>query len=97
MNVNHTCALQHNIDNWDSIQWSKVINRVNRLQYRIAKAVRENKWGKAKSLMFLATKSFDAKLLAVRRVTTNKGGSTPGTDMVLWTTGTDKNQAAKSL
>ena len=97
MNVNHTCALQHNIDNWDSIQWSKVINRVNRLQYRIAKAVRENKWGKAKSLMFLATKSFDAKLLAVRRVTTNKGGSTPGTDMVLWTTGTDKIQAAKSL
>ena len=39
MNVNHTCALQHNIDHWDSIQWSKVINRVNRLQYRIAKAV----------------------------------------------------------
>jgi RNA-directed DNA polymerase len=97
MNVNHTCALQHNIDDWGSIKWSRVIYRVNRLQFRIAKAIREGKWGKAKSLMFLITKSFDAKLLAVRRVTTNKGGTTPGVDNILWNTGEEKLQAAKNL
>jgi len=53
MNVNHTCALQHNIEDWDTIKWSQIIYRVNRLQFRIAKAIREGKWGKAKSLMFL--------------------------------------------
>jgi len=42
MNVNHTCALQHEIENWESIKWAKVIYRVNRLQKRVAKAIRGN-------------------------------------------------------
>jgi len=97
MNVNHTCASQHSLNNWETISWSKVIYRVNRLQYRIAKAVKEGRWGKVKALMYLVTKSFDAKLLAVYRVTTNKGGTTPGVDKTVWLTGEDKIRAAKSL
>jgi RNA-directed DNA polymerase len=42
---------------------------VGRLQKRIAKAVKEGKWGKAKSLMYLVSKSFYAKLLAPSRKT----------------------------
>lgn len=97
MNVNHTCALQHNIDDWETIKWSKVIYRVNRLQRRIAKAIREGRWGKAKALVHLTTKSFDAKLLAVFRVTTNKGKFTPGIDKTILLSGDDKLHAAKSL
>ena len=73
-----SCALPHHTDNWDTIVWRKVIQRVRRLQRRIAKAVKEGRWGKVKALMYLVSKSFYAKLLAVFRVTTNKGGNTPG-------------------
>ncbi len=97
MNVNHTCAVQHTTDNWESIEWAKVIYRVNRLQKRVAKAIREGRWGKAKALMHLITKSFDAKLLAVSRVTTNKGRHTPGVDKAILLSGKAKIQAAKNL
>jgi RNA-directed DNA polymerase len=70
---------------------------VNRLQRRIAKAVKEKHWGKVKSLIHLLSKSFFAKLLAVLRVSTNKGGKTPGVDNQLWKTPDEKLQAAKSL
>jgi RNA-directed DNA polymerase len=56
---------------------------VNRLQRRIAKAVQKKQWGKAKALMYLLTKSFFAKVLAVFRVTNNKGGNTAGVDGML--------------
>ena len=40
-NENLSCALPHQIDNWNSILWRKVIQRVSRLQRRIAKAVKD--------------------------------------------------------
>lgn len=51
-----------------------------KLQIRIAKATREGRWNKVKSLQWLLTHSFSAKCLAVKRVTTNRGGRTPGVD-----------------
>ena len=96
-NENSSCALPHQIDNWETIAWRKVIHEVNRLQRRIAKAVKEGRWGKAKALMYLVSKSFYAKLLAVFRVTTNKGGCTPGVDNTVWLNGYDKLDAARSL
>jgi RNA-directed DNA polymerase len=51
---------------------------------RIAKAVKESRWNKVKALQYLLTRSFYAKLLAVKRVTTNKGKKTPGIDGILW-------------
>lgn len=92
-----SCALPHQTDNWDTIVWRKVIQKVSRLQRRIAKAVKEDRWGKVKSLVYLVSKSFYAKLLAVFRVTTNKGGNTPGVDNIVWLNGYDKHNAAKSL
>jgi RNA-directed DNA polymerase len=79
-NASLSCALPQTLDNWDLLQWRKIIQRVNRLQKRIAKAVNEKRWGKAKALMHLVTKSFYVKLLAVFRVSTNKGKDTPGVD-----------------
>ena len=96
-NENSSCALPHQIDNWETIVWRKVIQRVSRLQRRIAKAVKEGRWGKVKALIYLVSKSFYAKLLAVFRVTTNKGGNTPGVDNTVWMNGYDKLQAVKNL
>ena len=96
-NENLSCALPHHTDNWHTIAWRKVIQRVSRLQRRIAKAVKEGRWGKVKALMYLVSKSFYAKLLAVFRMTTNKGGNTPGVDNIVWINGCDKLHAAKNL
>ena len=82
---------------WNNINWKQVKSEVNRLQMRIAKAFREGKHGKAKSLQWILTHSFSAKLLAVKRVTSNQGAKTPGVDGKVWRTPNQKMQAALSL
>jgi RNA-directed DNA polymerase len=82
---------------WNSIAWKKAQQEVRRLQVRIAKAVKENRWNKVRSLQYLLTHSFHAKLLAVKRVTSNKGKKTPGIDGVLWRGARARWRAACSL
>jgi hypothetical protein len=57
---------------WKSIDWQHARREVRRLQVRIAKAVQEGRWNKVRSLQHLLTHSFYAKLLAVKRVTSNR-------------------------
>ena len=57
---------------WKSIDWKKAETEVNRMQARIAKATQEKKWNTVKRLQYLLTHSYYAKLLAVRKVTTNR-------------------------
>lgn len=83
--------------NWETIDWNTVKSQVGRLQMRIAKAFREKKHGKVKSLQWLLTHSLYAKLLAVKRVTSNTGAKTPGIDKVTWKTPKQKLCAAMSL
>ena len=64
---------------------------------RIAKAIRAGKYGKAKALSWLLTHSRSAKLLAVKRVTENKGAKTPGVDNVRWRTDRQKYAAVQNL
>ena len=82
---------------WDSINWKTATAEVRRLQMRIAKAYREGRYGKAKAMQWLLTHSFYAKVLAVKRVTQNKGASTPGVDKITWVTPKQKMDAALSL
>ena len=82
---------------WNTIDWQAVKAQVNRLQTRIAKATREGRWGKVKALQRLLTNSYYAKLLAVKRVTENRGGKTPGIDNIIWRTSKQKMEAALSL
>jgi RNA-directed DNA polymerase len=82
---------------WDSIDWKTVQKKVKELQMRIAKAVREGKHRLVKSLQWLLTHSFYAKLLAVRRVVTNKGKNTPGVDGEIWNTPKKKMLAVARL
>ena len=82
---------------WNSIYWKVVQKQVRRLQMRIAKAVQENRWNKVKALQYMLTRSLTAKLLAVKRVTSNKGKKTPGIDGVLWQGARAKWRAVQSL
>ena len=82
---------------WSSIDWKHARRQVRRLQVRIAKAVKEGRWNKVKALQYLLTRSFYAKLLAVKRVTSNKGKKTPGIDGILWKGARAKSRAACSL
>lgn len=82
---------------WKTIDWKQAENYVNRLQIRIAKATQEKKWNKVKRLQYLLTHSYYAKLLAVRKVTTNKGKNTSGVDKELWSTPASKMRAVLSL
>jgi RNA-directed DNA polymerase len=82
---------------WDSINWPRMEREVRRLQERIAKAVRNGHHHRAKALQWLLTHSQAAKLLAVKRVTSNAGRKTPGVDGVKWTTPKQKWQAVMSL
>ena len=82
---------------WSSIDWNKARQHVRRLQVRIAKAVLAKRWNLVKALQNLLTNSFYAKLLAIKRVTSNKGKKTPGVDGILWKGARAKWRALKSL
>ena len=82
---------------WESMDWEKVYQQVNRLQTRIAKAAANGKMNEVKRLQYLLTHSFYSKVYAVRKVTTNKGKKTAGVDNILWNTSAIKMEAAISL
>ena len=81
---------------WHSIPWRKVWRNVRRLQARIVKAVREGRWNKVKSLVYLLTHSFSGRALAILRVISNWGAKTPGVDGVTWNTLEAKSAAFRS-
>lgn len=92
-----TGALSDKRGDWDAIEWGPVRHAVRRLQVRIAKAVRERRHAKVKALAWLLTHSSHAKLLAVKRVVSNKGRRTPGVDRKIWNTPRKRMQAINTL
>jgi RNA-directed DNA polymerase len=90
-------ASSNKVSDWEAVDWPKVWHHVRRLQLRIAKAIRAGKYGKAKALSWRLTHSHSAKLLAVKRVTGNKGAKTPGVDNKLWRTDRQKYAAVQNL
>lgn len=82
---------------WKSIDFSKCERKVRKLQIRIAKAQKEKRYNKVKALQHLLVTSFEAKALAVRKVTSNKGKRTAGVDRIKWDTDASKIEAIRSL
>ncbi len=82
---------------WHAINWRRVYRTVRRLQARIVKALREGRWGKVHALVYLLTHSFAGRALAILRVTTNQGATTPGVDRVIWNTPELKTAAFDTL
>ena len=56
------------METWAGIDWTIVYQHVHRLQMRIAKAVEQERWHKVAALSRILTRSYYAKLWAVRRV-----------------------------
>jgi len=84
-------------ETWDTLDWDFIERHVYRLQMRIAKATQNGRHGKANALQWLLTHSRYAKLLAVRRVTQNRGRKTAGVDKVILQTSKQKMLTAISL
>src|ERR1700680_4875783 len=82
--VSDAGASSRGADMWDQANWTHLEAEGNRLQMRIAKAVREGRWGKVKALQHLLTRSHSGKMLAVKRVTENRGKRTPGDEGKIW-------------
>lgn len=82
---------------WQSIDWAQAEKTVSNLQTRIARAALNNKWREINGLIRLLARSYHAKLLAVRQVTTSKGKKTPGVDGIVWKSNADKMRGALSL
>jgi RNA-directed DNA polymerase len=82
---------------WDFLDWELIKTKVKQLQIRIAEAIRESKYRKAKSLQWLLTHSYYAKLMAIRKVTQNRGSKTPGVDKIVWKTPAQKLNAVSQL
>jgi RNA-directed DNA polymerase len=83
--------------NWQTVNLYAASQEVRKLQVRIAKAVKEQRFGKVKSLQWLLTHSYSAKVLAVNRVVTNKGKKTPGVDGIVWSSDKQKMAAVGAL
>jgi RNA-directed DNA polymerase len=82
---------------WNRINWDTVRRNVSQLQARIVKAVRAGRWHRVRSLQRLLRKSLAAKLLAIQRVTSNRGKNTAGVDGIVLKTPEQKWQQAQAL
>ena len=92
-----TGAFHEQPNPWDQLDWPKAEREVLRLQVRIAKATEEGRWNRVKALQHLLTRSYSAKILAVKRVTSNAGKRTPGVDGRIWSTPASKMTAVAAL
>ena len=63
---------------WKDIDFHKCECKVRKLQIRIAKAHTGKRYNKVKALQFLLVTSFEAKALAVRKVTSIKVNARQG-------------------
>ncbi|MBZ9633659.1 group II intron reverse transcriptase/maturase [Clostridium sp. FP1] len=82
---------------WKSIDWKNIEKFVNKIQARIVKATINKNWKLVKELQRMLVHSHYAKLMSVKRITTNKGKKTPGIDNILWNSAKKKCEAVKLL
>lgn len=87
----------HKTFTWHSINWCEVTQNVRRLQVRIVKATQAGNRRKIRSLQRLLTRSLSAQLLAVKRVTENRGKGTAGVDGEIWNTPVKKVKGVERL
>ena len=85
------------LNRWQSIDWKMCEAQERKLQVRIVEALKANRVGKVMKLQRILTNSFSAKALAVRRVTSNKGGNNAGVDGETWLTPAERYRAISSL
>jgi RNA-directed DNA polymerase len=83
--------------NWNSIKWPLVEKILVKSQWRILEAYKKGDMKKVERLQNILIQSFAARVLSIRKVTTNLGARTPGIDKVLFVTELDKMNAVQWL
>lgn len=82
---------------WHDIDWISVENKVFRQQVKIGVAYKNGNTGLVTQQQDNLTRSWEARALAVRTITTNKGKNTPGIDGITWDTPEAKFEAIPQL
>jgi RNA-directed DNA polymerase len=82
---------------WDSIPWDRIERAVFRIQTRIVKYLKEGKLWLVKKLQRLLRNSYHVILLAIKRVTSNKGKNTAGVDGKIIRTPEQKIKTAQMI
>jgi len=69
---------------WHNVDWASAIEFVRKLRQDIFRATRQGDLKKVRTLQRIMLRSYENRLVAVRRVTqTNRGKNTPGVDKVV--------------
>ena len=84
-------------NNWKNINWDAYYKKIKGLQKELVVVFTNNDKQKLFKLQQQLFLTFEARALAVKKVTTNKGKNTPGVDNVLWKTNKQKFEAIKTL
>lgn len=82
---------------WHSINWKDANKKVFQLQNEIASAYASKQLSRVEMLQDQLVRSFAARALAVRKVTSNRGGKTPGVDNIIWDTPQNRADAVTAL
>jgi len=82
---------------WDLLDWDTYRQIVSRIQTRIVKAVKTGLKQTARGLQRLLANSLAAKLIAIKRVISNRGKRTPGVDNILIDTPRKRWETLKNL
>ena len=72
------------INDWHKINWRKAEGKIKDLQEKIVIATLDKEFKKVYQLQWMILNCFEAKVLAIRKVVTNKGGKTAGMDKITW-------------
>ncbi len=96
-NIRKDAASPGELNEWHSIDWKVVMQFVGKAQMRIAQAELEKDFRRVKRLQRSLIRSWQAKALAVRKVTENQGKRTSGIDRELWDTPEKKWTAVSRL
>lgn len=86
-----------NARNYHSIDWNSCYQQLSETQAKILKAWQTKNLAEVERLQTKLVRSFSARALAVRRVTTNKGNKTPGIDGKVWNNVKEKMEAIHEL
>ncbi len=82
---------------WDLIDWEEQERIVSRIQARIVKAVKAGSTESVRGLQRLLSRSLAGKLLAIRRVISNRGKRTPGVDNAILDTPEKRWETLRNL
>lgn len=76
--------MKSKLNNWHDIPWSLYYREVSKIQEDLVMAYRADNLHRVYQLQRKLVVSLAARSLAIRRVMTNSGSSTPGVDKQLW-------------